>query len=113
MKKILLLIVGLFIINSANTQGRIPAGSTITIKAGTNGYVTINGQEYMRGSLGTSYTYVTGDSTLSIYYLPSRTTFIYPTIDTLYQYGDSSNAKAVNMITLRNWFKTNFEYHSY
>lgn len=86
------------------------AQTTHTVKIGTDGYVTIDGQNYKRGDLRSYYTYRTNDSGLAIIYSSDRTTLIKYTVDTNYLYADSSNAKARNMNTLRAWFNTNFEY---
>ena len=102
----ILAIVGL----AAHAQ-TLPTGTAITLNAGTHGYVTINGQDYMRGSLGTHYVYpASGDSTLAIYYMRNGSLFITPSVDTLYIYGDSTNKKARNMQTLKTWMRNNLEY---
>lgn len=86
----------------------LPANTTITLKAGTSGYITINGQNYTRGQLGSIYS--TRDSSLAIIYTIDRTLFVRSTRDTFFVYADSSNAKARNFNVLKTWMNTNFEY---
>ena len=83
---------------------------TVTVAIGTDGYVTINGQNYKRGDLRSVYTYRTTDSFLAIIYSSDRQPLIKATKNTSYLYADSTNKVARNMLTLRTWFNTNFEY---
>jgi hypothetical protein len=85
-----------------------PAQS-VAIKAGTDGYVTINGQNYPRGYLLSQYNYEGTDSTLALLYANTRTIFIRATNNAAYKYIDSSNAPANSMLILRTWMNTNFE----
>ena len=102
MRKLMILLAVCFAV-SAHAQ------STVTIKAGTDGYVTINGQNYPRGYLLTEYTYRTSDSLMAILYANNRTYLISPRDNIRYLYADTSNAPAVNMSVLRTWMNTNFE----
>lgn len=80
-----------------------------TLKAGTDGYVTVNGQNYPRGYLLSVYNYEGADSTLAILFATNRTILIKPTNNASYKYVDSANAPARNMLVLRNWMNANFE----
>jgi len=81
------------------------------LKKGTLGYVTINGQNYHRGYLGSQYNYATTDSTLCILYLqPYASRFIQPGLRTTYLDGDHSNAAFPSMDSLRKWMNENFEF---
>ena len=120
MKRIFTLFLIIATLQSVNAQTPNLGTSVHTINIGTAGYVTIDGQNYKRGYLATQYADSfkyngnwVHDSTLGLYYLNTGSYFIKPTIDTLWQYGDSAGKKAYNMQTLRNWFNTNFEYIGY
>lgn len=104
MRKLITLIAICFAF-SASAQST----ATVTIKAGTDGYVTINGQNYPRGYLLTEYTYRTSDSLMAILFANNRTYLISPRDNIRYLYADSSNAPAYSMSVLRTWMNTNFE----
>ncbi len=92
--------------------GTAPAQSlpdTIVLKAGTDGYVTVNGQNFPRGYLMTVYKYRTSDSLLGLMYANDRTYFIKPQVNRRYQFGDTANKPAFNMLTLRSWMNTYLE----
>lgn len=83
---------------------------THTIKRGSDGYVTIDGQNYQRGYLLTQYYYYSTDSVMGILYANTRTPLIMPTVDSNYLYADSANKRAYNMTVLKTWMNTNFEF---
>lgn len=85
------------------------AGAQIIVKAGTDGYVTINGQNYPRGYLLTQYTYKATDSLLALLYANTRTYLVPPTDNIEYRYGDTADKRAFNMLTLRAWMNANLE----
>lgn len=84
--------------------------TTHTVAFGSNGYVTIDGQNYKRGDLVSHYTYNAHDSTLAILYSYNMLPLIKSTIDSNYLYADTANKKAYSMPVLRTWFNANFEY---
>ncbi len=104
MRKLITLIAVCFAL-SASAQST----TTVTLKAGTDGYVTINGQNYPRGYLLTEYTYRTTDSLMSILYANNRTYLISPRDNVRYLYADTANTPAHSMSVLRTWMNTNFE----
>lgn len=93
MKKYLLIIL---IIASNIYYGQFST-TTVTLNFGSQGYVTINGQNFKRGDLQSKYYYNLHDSELTIIFANTRTALIPLTIDSAYVYGDSSNKKAYNM----------------
>jgi hypothetical protein len=82
---------------------------TVTVKIGSDKYVTINGQNYPRGYLLSQYTYKTPDSLIAIIYANTRTQLIPPTARGKYRFGDSSDAVPVSTPQLRTWMNANFE----
>lgn len=110
MKKHLLILVLLLLVTMSYGQN-FNVTDTISLAYGSNGYVTINGQNYKRGDLLSKYYYpTTGDSTLAILYGYSMTTLIKARKNSLYIYADSSRRSARSMTVLRTWMNTNFEY---
>ena len=104
MKKIMLLVAVMAIAAASKA-----ASDTVIVKAGTDKYVTINGQNFPRGYLMTQYTYRSSDSLLGIMYANTRTYLIAPIVNRKFQYGDTANKQAFNMLTLRSWMNANFE----
>lgn len=82
---------------------------TVSLKVGSDKYVTVNGQNYPRGYLLTQYTYRTPDSLLAIIYANTRTQLVAPTARSAYRFVDSANAAPVSMPQLRSWMDANFE----
>src|SRR5882724_2738982 len=80
------------------------------LKIGTNGWVTVNGQNYKRGYLGSNYTTLHGDSLLAIQYQYGYpVTLIWAAVDTMYLNGDNSNLPFTSMSALITWMDTHFE----
>jgi len=89
----------------------LPYGPTVVLQKGTATYVLINGSNYKRSTIGTSYVYNpnAGDSTVSFYNVFNNRIIVPPTIDTNFVYYDSSNNRAYNMLGLRTWLNANLE----
>lgn len=85
-------------------------GQTHTVARGSDGYITIDGQNYKRGDLLSQYAYRASDSSMGILFANTRVQLVKPTVDTNWIYVDSSSKKARNMTVLRTWMNTNFEY---
>lgn len=107
MKKLFSLVALIAALSTATVAQTMP--DTVIIKAGTDKYVTVNGQNYPRGYLLTQYTYRTNDSLLAILYANTRSYLVSPRVNRRYQYGDTANKQAFNMNTLRNWMNANLE----
>ena len=114
--KNILLIIALLVCSTA--QAQIKPSYPIILKAGSNGYVTIAGQDFNRDAIGFFYNYTdsfatnsgTYDSTISIYWLRDGLSLYSNVLDTMFVYGDSTNKQVRNMGVLRTWFINNAYY---
>lgn len=82
----------------------------VILNVGSNGYVTIDGQNYSRSSLQSIIGFSGADTLLGINYAaPMPRPLIYPRKATTYLDGDNSNNYFVNYASLRIWTNANLE----
>lgn len=108
MKSFLILIL-LFLSIGLFAQ-QVSTAKIILKKGGTN-YVTINGQDFRRGYLGTLFSIGSKGDTLTTinYQFSFPSPFLPPTNDTNYQNGDSGNGKFPTDDSLKAWLRRNFQ----
>lgn len=84
------------------------------LQKGTNYYVNINVQNYVRGYLGSRYVVnPNNDSLFGIFYqYATPTPFVYPSHDTLFWNSDTGYVYS-SIKKLKSWIDSNFEFNGY
>lgn len=80
------------------------------LNIGTSGYVTIDGQNYARGSLLSKYSVSGPDTLLGVLYsAPAQSPFVVSKVAGAYLDSDNDTASFTSMAELRHWMNSHFE----